>query len=120
MKLVTELKENEVIHCRTQEEWDGILRTHNPKELESAAWGIYKENSVIFNDGCYGDIGFANKCKCTIIPASEFVIFAPSLSISKQIGEYTLLKHDGKIFVIKDLQAITLTTEIINAINEMI
>ena len=120
MRNISDLKENEVIHCRTQEEWDGVLEMFNPLKLTTDLWKNCKENSVIFNDGCYGDISGADYLNLTIIPASEFVIFAPSISISKQIGEYTLLKHDGKIFVIKDSQAITLTTEIINAIKEMI
>lgn len=119
MRNISDLKENEVIHCRTQEEWDGVLKLmENPRQLSIAYYNEYKENTVLFIDGTYESVDFAIETGHTIHPASLFL--TPPVSLTRTIGEYTLLKHDGKIFVIKDLQAITLTTEIINAIKEMI
>jgi hypothetical protein len=46
MRNISDLKENEVIHCRTQEEWDKICELGGIK-FEHGEWGHFQENSFI-------------------------------------------------------------------------
>ena len=117
MKTITELTDQDCIHCRTQEEWDGILAIWNPLELTSREWQIFGKDSIILKDGKFGNTGDAEYLKTTIHPASDFL--TPTVSVLTEIGEYKVIKHKGGCIVIKDDKAMTLTEDIVNWIKEM-
>lgn len=119
MKLVTELNENEVIHCKTIEEWDRILELMgNPKGLRVNEYMTYKEESVLYADGLYDSVSYARNNKDKIYPASIFL--APPVSLTHTIGEYVAAQHDGKLYLFKGNQSMVLTQDIINHIKQIV
>lgn len=117
MKHITELTENEVIHCKTEEEWDGVCELGGIK-FEHGKWGHFQENSFIRPAlHSYGKIHYPYSDNDTIYPATLFL--TPPVSLTRTIGEYALLQHDGKIYLIKGEQIMILTKEIIDHIKQM-
>ena len=123
MKLVTELNENEVIHCKTIEEWDrvsGLMgNPHNLNPYDYSRWG---SGSVIFHNGRFGDIEFASNNGYVILSLSDFPspAITPPISLTHTIGKYVAAQHDGKLYLFKGNQSMVLTKDIINHIKQIV
>jgi len=124
MKLVTELKENEAIHCKTEEEAVAICKLMHDAGLKWASGRSYDTRTNYSKDICYIPetgkvINFADAIKegLTINPASDFF---PSVSITHTIGEYVAAQHDGKLYLFKGNQSMVLTQDIINHIKQIV
>lgn len=83
MKLVTDLKDNEVIHCSTPEENNIILQLfHNAglkwctgkTYLEKNEWETYEENTCYNpSKGNYGNLDHWKNINTIIHPTSDFL-----------------------------------------------
>ena len=68
----------EVVHCKTQKEWDFVLSKDNPfKKLDVSEinWNFYKENSVIFINNekwTNTNLDWASKSNCKIYSFEEW------------------------------------------------
>lgn len=123
MRNISDLKENEVIHCKTEEEWNRVLvLMGNPRGLTLAHYYKYKEGSVIYNGGNFGEINDALTTGYVAISASDFPspAIAPHISLTHTIGEYVAAQHDGKLYLFKGNQSMVLTKDIINHIKSML
>lgn len=79
---VTDLKENEVIHCQTQEDFDRIIAMNPNNDLDNSIWAsenhktCYRPNARE-SKGEYSRKSFFEDHGFTIYPASDFL--APSI-----------------------------------------
>lgn len=114
MKHIKDLTEQDCIHCKTQEEWDGIWQIiPNPHGFLSSG---FSDLVVIFTDGLVADKGWAELRGYTIHPASDFL--TPQVSVLTEIGDTKVIRHNDGCIVIKDDKAMTLTKDIVNWIKE--
>jgi len=125
MKLVTELKENEVIHCKTEEEAVAICKLMHEAGLMWNSGRSYDTRTNYGENTCYMPeigkfINFADAIEdgLTIYPASLFL--TPPVSLTHTIGEYVAAQHDGKLYLFKGNQSMVLTKDIINHIKQIV
>lgn len=121
MKLVTELKENEVIHCKTEEEAVAICKLMHEAGLKWSSGLSYLRTPYYVKDVCYclkcGTVTCYDGSAYAIHPASDF--FPAIVSLTHTIGEYVAAQHDGKLYLFKGNQSMVLTKDIINHIKSM-
>lgn len=61
------------IHCKTQEEWDWVVKNLF-KDEKGSSWSKYKENSCIDVVGdYYASLYYNQNIGFTVIPASDFI-----------------------------------------------
>ena len=123
MKTIKDLTEQDCIHCRTQEEWDGVLKMlNNYHGIESNHWGVNKENSYlklsVYGYAVFCDLDYARHRGYTIHPASDFL--TPQVSVLTEIGDTKVIRYNDGCIVIKDDKAMTLTKDIVNWIKQNI
>lgn len=80
---VTDLKQNEVIHCSTENEANelcklmhesGLKWTTNKSYLKHNLWYNYKENTCYDpNLGTFSNLNYFNRKKYKIYPAKDFI-----------------------------------------------
>ena len=85
MKKVTDLKENECIHCATKEEFKAILELNPKNTVKTYQWEVEKENTVYYpirlDGGAYGNYNKAKLKDMIIHPASDFL--QPTYQLTK-------------------------------------
>lgn len=54
MKKVTDLKQNECIHCTTKEEFEAILKLNPKNDVDISAFDINKKETVYYPKGLNG------------------------------------------------------------------
>jgi hypothetical protein len=119
MKNIKDLTEQDCIHCRTQEEWVHVLPFVARRfEVGEDTLGIYKDQTVIWKDGTFGNTAFAQRNDYTIHPASDFL--TPTVSVLTEVGDCRVIRHNEGCIVIKDDKAMTLSSELINRIKQNI
>lgn len=77
------LKENEVVHCRTEKEANKVLKIADKcgkswksgtKYLTNISWSTYKKDTCYnINSGCYSFVFAYEEIGYTIITAKEFI-----------------------------------------------
>jgi len=87
MKKVTDLKENECIHCATKEEFKSILELNPNNTVEKSVWKYYREETIYYpcddnKKGSYSSINHAKNYNYTIHPASDFL--QPTYQLTKE------------------------------------
>ena len=104
MKKVTELQENEVIHCPTKEEFEKIIALNPENDLRVTMWNAYKQETCYhpfgtIHKGKYCDIDYYKSRGCTIHQARDFL--EPEFEWGEEVEVRNLdnLKWDTGFFV---------------------
>jgi len=98
MKKVTDLKENECIHCATKEEFKAILDLNPKNTCELSYWETWRGQTIYFpyhlsQTGTWDKLSYARRNNYTIHPASDFL--QPTYQLTKsQIIE---ISEDGSL-----------------------
>jgi len=87
MKKVTDLKENECIHCATKKEFKAILGLNPKNTVEKRVWKDYREETIYYpcddnKKGGYSGINHAKEYNYTIHHASDFL--QPTYQLTKE------------------------------------
>ena len=90
MKKVTDLKENECIHCTTKEEFKAILELNPKNDVDLKCWYNEKEETVYYPAkdylrGDFNSLEYAKEESHTIHPASDFLQSTYQLTKSQVI-----------------------------------
>jgi hypothetical protein len=119
MKNIKDLTENDCIHCRTQEEWVHVLPFVARRfDVGEQTWERYKDQSVLWKDGTFGHVEYAEKHGYTIHPASDFL--TPQVSVLTEIGDCKVIKNGGDVIVMTGNVVITLTPPVLKHIQELL
>lgn len=117
MKQITELTDQDCIHCRTQEEWDGICELAGIK-FKTAKWSDFKQNSIVFPTcGMYCTKDYAESKGYTIHPVSDFL--TPTVSVLTEIGNYRVIRNGDEVIVMTGNTVVTLTPAVLECIVEL-
>ena len=86
MRKVTDLKENECIHCATKEEFKAILELNPKNDVKKIVWKDYRKRTIYYpcynnKKGSYSSINHAESYNYTIHPASDFI--QPTYQLTK-------------------------------------
>jgi len=98
MRKVTDLKENECIHCATKEEFKAILELNPKNDVKKIVWKDYRKRTIYYpcdnnKKGSYSSINHAESYNYTIHTASDFL--QPTYQLTKtQIIE---ISEDGSL-----------------------
>ena len=86
MRKVTDLKENECIHCATKEEFKAILRLNPKNTCEPSWWRTWEKETIYFpyhqnQTGTFDRLSYAERNNYPIHPASDFL--QPTYQLTK-------------------------------------
>lgn len=118
MRKVTDLKENEAIHCSTQEEWDRILALNPTNTVRSCKWRYNDYDSVYDPNysngfGGYDTLKYHEERSYTIYPASDFLEPKFTWGEEVEVRDSETDSWEERIFVAKnpiDREFITVNT----------
>ena len=120
MKHIKDLTEQDCIHCRTQEEFNEVLKMHNPQGLKPIDWTAHKENTtIVVSSGKIATWSHAFKSmQLTIHPASDFL--TPTVSVLTEVGDCKVIRNGSDVIVMTGNVVITLTPPVLKHIQELL
>lgn len=71
---IMNLKEDDGIHCRTEEEFHKIrkLFAEHGVKFDEDLFDLFENNTVVYPEGTYSDIEYAKRHKLSYFPAEKF------------------------------------------------